>query len=97
MPKQHYIKDLRNREGCSINDIAKRTRTNWRTAKKYADEDQVPQELTFQKRGLMYDHDVFGKRKMYKTANIYVATCFPDVLRRLKSHRFFQSMAFAIK
>ncbi|WP_245894085.1 IS21 family transposase [Salsuginibacillus halophilus] len=57
MPKQHYIKDLRNREGCSINDIAKRTRTNWRTAKKYADEDQVPEESTFQKRGLMYDHE----------------------------------------
>lgn len=32
-----YIKHLRENEGCSISEIAKRLEINWRTAKKYAD------------------------------------------------------------
>ncbi|WP_240378241.1 hypothetical protein [Bacillus piscicola] len=32
---------------------------------------------------------VFGKRKMHKTENIYVATCLPTFLHWLESHRFF--------
>lgn len=32
-----YIKHLRENEGCSISEIAKRVKINWRTAEKYAD------------------------------------------------------------
>lgn len=39
VPKQQYIKLLREIEGCHISDIAKRAGVNWRTAKKYADQE----------------------------------------------------------
>ena len=39
MPQIDYIKYLREVEGCSISEIAKRVKINWRTAQKYADEE----------------------------------------------------------
>jgi len=39
MPQQHYIRFLREAEGCSIQEIADRVGVHWRTAKKYADRD----------------------------------------------------------
>ncbi|UIO40035.1 hypothetical protein LOY85_14505 [Brevibacillus brevis] len=36
MPQQHYIKFLREVEGCSVKEIAARVSVHWRTAKKYA-------------------------------------------------------------
>ncbi|MBG9792942.1 integrase, partial [Paenibacillus dendritiformis] len=38
MPQQHYIRFLREAEGCSIRDIARQMGIHWRTAKKYADQ-----------------------------------------------------------
>ena len=38
------IKKLRNEKGLSISEIQRVMKINWRTAKKYADEDQIPQE-----------------------------------------------------
>ncbi|MEQ7051071.1 IS21 family transposase [Paenibacillaceae sp. P-4] len=38
MPQQHYIRFLREAEGCSVRDIARQMGIHWRTAKKYADE-----------------------------------------------------------
>lgn len=37
MSQINYIKRLREKEGCSISEIATRLKINWRTAKKYAD------------------------------------------------------------
>lgn len=37
VPQQQYIHFLRQMDGCSIQEIAKQTKVNWRTAKKYAD------------------------------------------------------------
>ncbi len=37
MSQIEYIKKMREIEGCSISEIAKRLKINWRTAKKYAD------------------------------------------------------------
>ncbi len=37
MPEINYIKDLREREGLSISEIARRMNIHWNTAKKYAD------------------------------------------------------------
>ena len=39
MSQINYIKRLREKEGCSISEIAERVDINWRTAKKYADGD----------------------------------------------------------
>ncbi|WP_041749448.1 hypothetical protein [Brevibacillus brevis] len=36
MSQQHYIKFLREVEGCSVKEIAARVSVHWRTAKKYA-------------------------------------------------------------
>lgn len=36
---QKHIRNMRNLKGCSITEIARRMRINWRTAKKYADEE----------------------------------------------------------
>ncbi len=37
------IKHLRNTKGLSISEIQKTLGINWRTAKKYADDDQLPE------------------------------------------------------
>lgn len=49
------IKRLRNNKGLSISEIQRIMGINWRTAKKYADEDQLPKEKTFTRRGMMYE------------------------------------------
>ncbi|MBL5783423.1 IS21 family transposase, partial [Bacillus sporothermodurans] len=45
MSEANCIKLLRNRKSLSINEISKTLGINWRTAKKYADDDQVPKEM----------------------------------------------------
>jgi len=51
----NHIKNLRNLEDASINEITKRVNVNWRTAKKYADTDQVPKEKHIERKGMMYE------------------------------------------
>ncbi|WP_262421770.1 hypothetical protein [Bacillus aquiflavi] len=46
MPEINHIKKLRNIKSLSINEISKRTGFSWTTVKKYADEDQLPEEKT---------------------------------------------------
>lgn len=48
------IKNLRNNHDKSINHISKELNINWRTAKKYADEDQLLVEKIYKKTGMMY-------------------------------------------
>ena len=54
MSEVNCIKTLRNEKGLSITEIAKTMQVNWRTAKKYGDGDQLPQEKTQLKKGMMY-------------------------------------------
>ncbi|MFD1708335.1 hypothetical protein ACFSCZ_16590 [Siminovitchia sediminis] len=55
MSEINCIKLLMNQKSFSINKIAKILGINWRTAKKYADDDQVPQENVQKKSGMMYE------------------------------------------
>lgn len=55
MPEVDYIKHLREKEDLSINEIARKTGCNWRTVKKYADNDHLDKSLEFSKRGMMYE------------------------------------------
>lgn len=57
MPEINSIKFLRNHKSKSVNDIEKTLNINWRTAKKYADNEQIPTEKTKAKTGMMYDGD----------------------------------------
>ena len=57
MPEINHIKKLRNIKSLSINEISKRTGFCWETVKKYADEDQLPQETAVKKQGMMYDQE----------------------------------------
>lgn len=50
----HTIKNLRNNHGHSVNKISKDLNINWRTAKKYADPNQLPKESVTSRRGMMY-------------------------------------------
>lgn len=43
-PVINYFKDLRNAKPLSINQIKNRLNINWRTVKKYADENQLLKE-----------------------------------------------------
>lgn len=54
MDRINHIKEIRNEEGLSINQIAKSEGINWRTAKKYADSDILPKERKRTKIGMMY-------------------------------------------
>ncbi|RIJ62816.1 IS21 family transposase [Rummeliibacillus sp. POC4] len=54
MSEINCIKTLRNEKGLSISKIADTLAINWRTAKKYGDEDQLPQEKKIIKKGMMY-------------------------------------------
>jgi len=45
MPQQQYIKFLREAEGCSIREISQQMGIHWRTAKRYADQDNWNQPL----------------------------------------------------
>lgn len=49
------IKNLRNNHGYSVDKIRKDLKINWRTAKKYADDDQLPLDVIHLKKGMMYD------------------------------------------
>ncbi|MEK4554410.1 hypothetical protein [Jeotgalicoccus sp. FSL K6-3177] len=49
------IKYLRNTKRLSISEIQKTLGINWRTAKKYADEDQLPEPKRNRKTGMMYE------------------------------------------
>ena len=44
MSEINCIKFLRNNKGFSISEIQRTIKINWRTAKKYADEDQIPKQ-----------------------------------------------------
>lgn len=55
MPEINSIKCLRNDKSLSVNEIAKIHNINWRTAKKYADGEQVPKETTKKRKGMMYE------------------------------------------
>lgn len=55
MAEVNYIKHLRNQKSHSINKISKELNINWRTAKKYADEEQTPDEKITPKNGMMYE------------------------------------------
>ncbi|QVY61286.1 IS21 family transposase [Cytobacillus gottheilii] len=48
------IKHLRNKKGLSITKIKETLGINWRTAKKYADENQLPESKIKQPNGMMY-------------------------------------------
>jgi transposase len=54
MSEVNSIKFMRNKKGLSISSLAKVFDINWRTAKKYADEEQLPQETPPVQRGMMY-------------------------------------------
>ena len=60
MPEINHIKKLRNIKSLSINEISKRTGFSWVTVKKYADEDQIPQEKNIVRKGMMYE-DKWGE------------------------------------
>ena len=49
------IKNLRNNHGHSVDKIRRKLNINWRTAKKYADGDQIPSEKIYLKKGMMYE------------------------------------------
>ena len=49
------IKHLRNTKGLSISEIQKTLGINWRTNKKYADEEQLPEEKQTKKSGMIYE------------------------------------------
>ena len=55
MSEINYIKFLRNKKSFSINKIKELVGVNWRTAKKYADEEQIPEEKVTIKKGMMYE------------------------------------------
>lgn len=51
------IKNLKNNHDKSIDHIRKELGVNWRTAKKYADGDYIPQKKTIEKSGMMYNEE----------------------------------------
>ncbi|GAA0303118.1 transposase [Gracilibacillus halotolerans] len=57
MPEINHIKKLRNIKSLSINEISKRTGFSWVTVKKYADEEQLPEERIVKKKGMMYEEE----------------------------------------
>src|SRR5699024_10197016 len=57
MPEINSIKCLRNDKSLSINEIADIHKINWRTAKKYADGELIPQEKVKEKKGMMYEKE----------------------------------------
>jgi len=55
MPEVNSIKCLRNDKSLFVNAIAKIHNINWRTAKKYADSEQLPRETVKKRKGMMYE------------------------------------------
>ncbi len=48
--QSNYIKDIRENEDANVSEIARRLKINWRTAKKYADEECEHQQQPTQQR-----------------------------------------------
>ena len=79
MSEINCIKTLRNEKGLSISKIAETMNVNWRTAKKYGDDDQLPKEKKYTKKGMMYEEkwgeividwleeDLKLKKKLHRT------------------------------
>ncbi|WP_374723100.1 hypothetical protein [Peribacillus tepidiphilus] len=78
MSEINCIKFLRNNKGLSISEIQRTLTINWRTAKKYADEDQIPKQKSPQRKGMMYEE---------KWGEIVSAWLFEDSKLRKKSRR----------
>ncbi|MGG3739502.1 IS21 family transposase, partial [Aeribacillus pallidus] len=78
MSEINCIKFLRNNKGLSISEIQRTLKINWRTAKKYADEDQIPKQKSPQRKGMMYEE---------KWGEIVSAWLFEDSKLRKKSRR----------
>nr|WP_316245660.1 IS21 family transposase [Robertmurraya massiliosenegalensis] len=57
MSEINCIKHLRNNKGLSITKIQQTLKINWRTAKKYADKDQIPTTKVSPKKGMMYEEN----------------------------------------
>ncbi|MGG1690909.1 hypothetical protein ABDH65_12755 [Heyndrickxia ginsengihumi] len=55
------IKHLRNKKGLSITKIKGTLGINWRTAKKYADGDQLPKSKIKKSKGMMHFEKWGGK------------------------------------
>ncbi|ESU31663.1 transposase [Bacillus sp. 17376] len=55
MSEVNCIKVLRNQKSLSINAIHKMLGINWRTAKKYADGEDLPEEKVVKKEGMMHE------------------------------------------
>lgn len=56
----NWIKHLKNTKGISISEIQKTLSINWRTAKKYANENQLLESKCNRKSGMMYE-EKWGK------------------------------------
>ena len=55
MSNINCIKHLRNNKGLSITNIQRTLNINWRTAKKYADREQLSEATITKKSGIMYE------------------------------------------
>ncbi|MET3505702.1 transposase [Halalkalibacter oceani] len=81
------IKTLRNNKGFSITKIQKTLGINWRTAKKYADENQLPQSKIKQRKGMMTEEKwgeivsdwLFEDRKLKKKLRRTKKQLFKDL------------------
>lgn len=58
MSEINCIKLMRNEKSLSINKISKTLGINWRTAKKYADGDQLPVERKINKGAFLLEDDI---------------------------------------
>lgn len=77
VPKQQYIKLMREIEGCTISDIANRAQINWRTAKKYADCDDWNIKVGLKQR----KHPVMGAYKDIVDTWLMEDACLPKKQR----------------
>lgn len=86
------IKHLRNEKGLKIDQIANTLKINWRTAKKYGDESELPTSIIKPKKGMMYEEkwgtmvsdwlfeDAREKRKLRRTNR--------QLFKELQKHQF---------
>ena len=77
VPQQQYIRLMREIEGCTISEIANRTNTNWRTAKKYADCDDWNIKIGLKSR----THPVMGAYQDIVDTWLMEDTCLPKKQR----------------
>src|SRR5690625_6670025 len=78
MPEINSIKYLRNDKSLSINEISKIHNIDWRTAKKYADDEQIPKEKVKGRKGMMYEE---------KRGEIVTDWLLEDIKLKRKSRR----------